>query len=60
MDIFEQIAKRRDEVPEAEQKEMAASIVDILKGYHITYSQAFLILDLVRSTLHEMSHTLMM
>lgn len=58
MDLFERISSLRESIPECEQKEMVESIVEIFKAHNITYDQAENVLLLVRTTLGEMSKSL--
>lgn len=58
--LFEKIESLRDSIPEDEQKEMAESIIGVLREHRLTFSQAHQILDVVYSTLRVMSHSLLL
>ena len=56
--LYDEIDMLRDEIPEDEQKEIAERIVDTLRGYRLTFFQAYGILRVAKATLEAMTQAL--
>jgi len=56
--LFETIREARAIVSADESKEIAASIIDVMKQHQLTYSQTYKILDVTKATLAAMSELL--
>lgn len=59
-DLFKKIQSLREQIPEQEQKEMAAAIIDVMREHRLTYDQCFEVLRVVDLTLERMSRALML
>ena len=53
--LYDEIDKLRDEIPKDEQKEIAAKIIDTLRGHRLTFHQAHRVLEVVKATLEAMA-----
>lgn len=58
--LFRRIAELRESIPENEQEEIVAAIIDIFKKHKITFSQAYNMLGLAKQSLSAISETLVL
>jgi malate/lactate dehydrogenase len=58
--VFETLKFTNERISEEKTKEVAASIIDVLKQHQLTYSQAYAVLDVTKATLMAMSELLVL